>query len=544
MSPAAASAEPTAGQGYHAEAIKTIDETTLLIPSQLNRGVEDGDAFPEARTLGFAETLGRGGRTVLESDGKSGLSGQQIAECARLLGIDVIFDTDILYIAEELLTSPLPDNWESYTAAGGRVYYYNLETRVTQWAHPLEDYYRSLVFMRKEGDAELEKKALDNPPTPEEVREMAKYMGIDYQNEFGLLEIAKAAVNAPLLPEWENFEDENGEIYYFNKITKVQCENHPLDGFFIEVIRQRREELKQGHQVPLEPEVTDFWSINEESTPYPWMEFVDRHTGALYYYNFHQDAICHYHPAPLIRHQLRSKAAVKIQALYRGFFIRHTNQQLVMMLAAKDIQRIWRGHKVRKGINFERNKKQMKSASAIQALWRGRKVRVDRFMELQQVNAVRIQAKWRALVDKKKVERAAAKSRLPEIACSPMHAKVMPPHLGVRDALARVSALSEEFLQFSIPAERPLDSVNANGEPILFPWLRIPPNNRKATGGSGKRRPSRGSASAGSRRSAEAGREGAHPPADSAAQQKQTKRKGKKKTPRPKRQDNPPPKGR
>jgi len=108
MSPAAASAEPTAGQGYHAEAIKTIDETTLLIPSQLNRGVEDGDAFPEARTLGFAETLGRGGRTVLESDGKSGLSGQQIAECARLLGIDVIFDTDILYIAEELLTSPLP----------------------------------------------------------------------------------------------------------------------------------------------------------------------------------------------------------------------------------------------------------------------------------------------------------------------------------------------------------------------------------------------------------------------------------------------------
>lgn len=33
--------------------------------------------------------------------------------------------------------------------------------------------------MRKEGDQLLEDKAVHNPPTPEETREMAKYFGID-----------------------------------------------------------------------------------------------------------------------------------------------------------------------------------------------------------------------------------------------------------------------------------------------------------------------------------------------------------------------------
>lgn len=54
------------------------------------------------------------------------------------------------------------------------------------------------------------------------------------------MEIAKAAVNAPLPPEWEEFEDDSGEVLFYNAITKKTSEHHPLDAYFLELVRQRR----------------------------------------------------------------------------------------------------------------------------------------------------------------------------------------------------------------------------------------------------------------------------------------------------------------
>ena len=73
----------------------------------------------------------------------------------------------------------IAEGWERHKDDKGKPYYHNKTTHSTQWAHPLETYYRGLVFMRKEGDQLLEDKAVHNPPTPEETREMAKYFGID-----------------------------------------------------------------------------------------------------------------------------------------------------------------------------------------------------------------------------------------------------------------------------------------------------------------------------------------------------------------------------
>ena len=328
--------------------------------------------------------------------------------------------------------------------------------------------------MRKEGDELLEKKALDNPPTPDEVREMAKYLGVDYREEFGLLEIAKAAVNAPLPEEWENYEDEDAEMYYFNKVTKKAAENHPLDGFFIEVIRQRRAELAEGHEVPVEPGVSEFWTVTDETTPYPWMEFVDRNTGGLYYYNFKQDAICHYHPCHLIRHQIRTAAAIRIESLWRGFFIRFTHQQLVMALAATDIQRMWKGYSARKKYQEQKNREAVEAATKLQAMWRGHTIRTGNTRKKEGISATKIQAKWRSAVERQKVKRMAEKPSLPPIARSELHRTPMLPTLGIANALARVQTLSAIAADGKIPREDPLESVDADGEPVLFSWMREP----------------------------------------------------------------------
>ena len=104
----------------------------------------------------------------------------------------------------------------------------------------MEEYYKGVVFMRKEGEQLLEEKASRSPPTPEETREMARYFGVDTKTELDLLEIAKAAVNAPLPPEWEEYEDDSGEVLFYNIISKKTSEHHPLDAYFLELVRQRR----------------------------------------------------------------------------------------------------------------------------------------------------------------------------------------------------------------------------------------------------------------------------------------------------------------
>ena len=49
---------------------------------------------------------------------------------------DLVFDADLLYIAEELLMSPLPPGWEEFHDANGRAYYYNKEEDKTQVCSP------------------------------------------------------------------------------------------------------------------------------------------------------------------------------------------------------------------------------------------------------------------------------------------------------------------------------------------------------------------------------------------------------------------------
>lgn len=70
---------------------------------------------------------------------------QLVVQHARYLEMDVVGDSDLLWIAEQSLSAPTPEGWEQYTLPDGETpYYFNVATRQTQWSHPLEAQFRAL----------------------------------------------------------------------------------------------------------------------------------------------------------------------------------------------------------------------------------------------------------------------------------------------------------------------------------------------------------------------------------------------------------------
>lgn len=69
-------------------------------------------------------------------------SGPELIAYARYLGIDPVADHDLLWIATEALEAPLPSTWSEHFDSNDRVFYYNAQTRVSSWTHPLEHVYR------------------------------------------------------------------------------------------------------------------------------------------------------------------------------------------------------------------------------------------------------------------------------------------------------------------------------------------------------------------------------------------------------------------
>lgn len=76
---------------------------------------------------------------------------------ARYLGIDPINDGDLMWIADEALSAPLPAEWTEHHDSAERVFYYNVQTAASSWTHPLEqlhrDTYKSIVQFRNGGQS-------------------------------------------------------------------------------------------------------------------------------------------------------------------------------------------------------------------------------------------------------------------------------------------------------------------------------------------------------------------------------------------------------
>lgn len=65
----------------------------------------------------------------------------EVIEYARFLGMDLIQDKDLFYVAREGLKAPLPEPWRPVKHPSGEMFYLNLETREVSWDHPCDSYY-------------------------------------------------------------------------------------------------------------------------------------------------------------------------------------------------------------------------------------------------------------------------------------------------------------------------------------------------------------------------------------------------------------------
>ncbi|KAL0829380.1 hypothetical protein ABMA28_004155 [Loxostege sticticalis] len=79
-------------------------------------------------------------------DENSQPSAEEISEYAQQLGIDPESESHLLPLARDGLMQALPPPWKAYFDEKLQThYYYNEETKKTQWDHPLDNIYRELV---------------------------------------------------------------------------------------------------------------------------------------------------------------------------------------------------------------------------------------------------------------------------------------------------------------------------------------------------------------------------------------------------------------
>ncbi|KAG9405901.1 hypothetical protein AC1031_003817 [Aphanomyces cochlioides] len=81
-----------------------------------------------------------------------------------------------------------------------------------------------------------------SPEYKEAVREHAKTLGLDPDKEPQYLWIVEEALSAPLPPNWEQGETDDGTIYYFNSETDESIWEHPMDSHYSEMIKTKRAE--------------------------------------------------------------------------------------------------------------------------------------------------------------------------------------------------------------------------------------------------------------------------------------------------------------
>ena len=66
--------------------------------------------------------------------------------------MDRFKDRKYFYIAREGLLAPVPPPWKACQSKDGEIYYFNFETRDSNWDHPSDDLFREKYMKAKEKD--------------------------------------------------------------------------------------------------------------------------------------------------------------------------------------------------------------------------------------------------------------------------------------------------------------------------------------------------------------------------------------------------------
>lgn len=82
---------------------------------------------------------------------------------SEYLGIRVLSEPSLLWIAAEAFSAPLPAGWATHRDASGRMFFYNSTSNTSQWDHPLDGHFRRLRDKHRD---ELEELVVSVPRPP------------------------------------------------------------------------------------------------------------------------------------------------------------------------------------------------------------------------------------------------------------------------------------------------------------------------------------------------------------------------------------------
>ncbi|XP_042329921.1 centrosomal protein of 164 kDa [Sceloporus undulatus] len=93
-----------------------------------------------------------GDQLILEEDYDESYvpSEREIAEFARMIGIDAEKEPELLWLAREGIVAPLPAEWKPCQDVTGDIYYFNFADGRSTWEHPCDEHYRQLVALERE----------------------------------------------------------------------------------------------------------------------------------------------------------------------------------------------------------------------------------------------------------------------------------------------------------------------------------------------------------------------------------------------------------
>lgn len=78
------------------------------------------------------------------NNSSTGMIPQEVVDMCEYLGIGVLSEENMVWIAVDALRAPLPVNWTVQQDAAGRNYFYNVLTNQARWEHPLDPHFRNL----------------------------------------------------------------------------------------------------------------------------------------------------------------------------------------------------------------------------------------------------------------------------------------------------------------------------------------------------------------------------------------------------------------
>uniref|UniRef100_A0A915IBZ2 WW domain-containing protein n=1 Tax=Romanomermis culicivorax TaxID=13658 RepID=A0A915IBZ2_ROMCU len=69
---------------------------------------------------------------------------EEINEYAELIGIDPSKEAQLMWIARQGITAPLPVDWKPVQTDDGELYFHNNKTNQSLWEHPSDQKFRQM----------------------------------------------------------------------------------------------------------------------------------------------------------------------------------------------------------------------------------------------------------------------------------------------------------------------------------------------------------------------------------------------------------------